>query len=133
MPDQSLQTLMMTNKPTSAPPNIPDKLYYTIGEVSRLTNLKSHVLRYWEQEFPQLQPAKRRDRRYYKRKDLMLIFHIRELLYEKGFTIDGARKQLSTESDSEAHHQSDTQAKQTFQTLRDTISYLESVLQELES
>lgn len=77
-------------------PAIPDKLYFTIGEVSRLCALKSHVLRYWEQEFPQLRPSKRRgNRRYYQRKDVLLIRKIRDLLYIQGFTIDGARSQLA--------------------------------------
>ncbi len=74
---------------------IPAKRYFTIGEVSRLCSLKSHVLRYWEQEFPQLQPNKRRgNRRYYQRHDVELICRIRHLLYDQGFTIDGARQQL---------------------------------------
>jgi DNA-binding transcriptional MerR regulator len=77
---------------------IPDKLYFTIGEVSRLCALKSHVLRYWEQEFPQLRPSKRRgNRRYYQRKDVLLIRKIRNLLYVQGFTIDGARSQLASD------------------------------------
>ena len=75
---------------------IPAKRYFTIGEVSRLCSLKSHVLRYWEQEFPQLQPNKRRgNRRYYQRHDVELICRIRHLLYEQGFTIEGARQQLA--------------------------------------
>ncbi len=74
---------------------IPAKRYFTIGEVSQLCALKSHVLRYWEQEFPQLQPNKRRgNRRYYQRHDVELICQIRHLLYEQGFTIEGARQQL---------------------------------------
>jgi DNA-binding transcriptional MerR regulator len=79
--------------------NIPAKRYFTIGEVSRLCSLKSHVLRYWEQEFPQLQPNKRRgNRRYYQRHDVELICQIRHLLYDQGFTIDGARQQLSQQT-----------------------------------
>jgi len=77
-------------------PGIPDKLYFTIGEVGRLCDLKPHVLRYWEQEFPQLSPSKRRgNRRYYQRKDVVLVRQIRELLYEQGYTIEGARQQIS--------------------------------------
>ena len=77
-------------------PNIPDKLYFTIGEVGRLCDLKPHVLRYWEQEFPQLSPSKRRgNRRYYQRKDVVLVRQIRQLLYEQGYTIEGARQQIS--------------------------------------
>lgn len=77
---------------------IPDKLYFAIGEVAKLCDLKAHVLRYWEQEFPQLSPSKRRgNRRYYQRKDVILILQIKNLLYEKGFTIEGARAQLGKE------------------------------------
>ena len=75
---------------------IPDKLYFRIGEVSRLTRTKAFVLRYWETEFPTLRPAKSTSgHRLYRRKDVELIFEIRRLLYEKGFTIEGARKQLA--------------------------------------
>jgi DNA-binding transcriptional MerR regulator len=75
---------------------IPDKRYFTIGEVSQLCSLKSHVLRYWEQEFPQLKPVKRRgNRRYYQRHDVEMICQIRYLLHEQGFTIEGARQQLT--------------------------------------
>ncbi|WP_144393527.1 MerR family transcriptional regulator [Pleionea sediminis] len=84
---------------------IPAKRYFTIGEVSELCQVKPHVLRYWEQEFPQLKPVKRRgNRRYYQREDVMVIREIRELLYDKGFTIGGARQQLesSEESSSES-------------------------------
>ena len=77
-------------------PTIPGKRYFTIGEVSDLCAVKPHVLRYWEQEFPQLSPVKRRgNRRYYQRPDVILIRQIRSLLYEDGFTIGGARQQLS--------------------------------------
>ena len=74
---------------------IPDKIYFTIGEVSKLCLLEPHVLRYWEQEFPQLNPAKRcGNRRYYKRDEIILIRRIKNLLYEQGFTIEGARLKL---------------------------------------
>lgn len=77
-------------------PPIPEKLYFTIGEVGKLCGLRPHVLRYWEQEFSQLSPSKRRgNRRYYQRKDVLLIREIKELLYEQGYTIEGARQQLS--------------------------------------
>jgi DNA-binding transcriptional MerR regulator len=77
-------------------PVIPGKRYFTIGEVSDLCAVKPHVLRYWEQEFPQLKPVKRRgNRRYYQRQDVILIRQIRSLLYEHGFTIGGARQRLS--------------------------------------
>jgi len=76
-------------------PPIPGKRYFTIGEVSDLCLVKPHVLRYWEQEFPQLKPVKRRgNRRYYQQHDVMMVREIRCLLYEKGFTIGGARQQL---------------------------------------
>ncbi|HTT08871.1 MAG TPA: MerR family transcriptional regulator [Gammaproteobacteria bacterium] len=79
-------------------PAIPGKRYFTIGEVSDLCAVKPHVLRYWEQEFPQLKPIKRRgNRRYYQRQDVILIRQIRGLLYEHGFTIGGARQRLSGE------------------------------------
>ena len=79
-------------------PAIPGKRYFTIGEVSDLCGVKPHVLRYWEQEFPQLAPLKRRgNRRYYQRQDVMLIRQIRGLLYDHGFTIGGARQRLSGE------------------------------------
>lgn len=75
--------------------SIPDKLYFTIGEVAGLCDIKPHVLRYWEQEFEQLSPSKRRgNRRYYQRKDVVVVVQIKELLYHKGFTIEGARAQL---------------------------------------
>jgi DNA-binding transcriptional MerR regulator len=78
-------------------PVIPDKLYFSIGETSELCELKPHVLRYWEQEFPQIKPTTRRGgRRYYQRKDVELIRYISELLYARGFTIAGAKKQLKT-------------------------------------
>ncbi|MEM6405811.1 MAG: MerR family transcriptional regulator [Pseudomonadota bacterium] len=86
----------MSDASSEISPTIPAKRYFTIGEVSQLCALKSHVLRYWEQEFPQLQPNKRRgNRRYYQRHDVELICRIRYLLYEKGFTIEGARQQLA--------------------------------------
>jgi DNA-binding transcriptional MerR regulator len=76
-------------------PPIPAKRYFTIGEVSELCGVKPHVLRYWEQEFEQLKPVKRRgNRRYYQRGDVIMIRQIRSLLYEQGFTIGGARQQL---------------------------------------
>lgn len=76
-------------------PPIPAKRYFTIGEVSELCGVKPHVLRYWEQEFTQLKPVKRRgNRRYYQRHEVLLIRRIRELLYEEGFTISGARNRL---------------------------------------
>lgn len=79
-------------------PEIPAKKYFAIGEVSELCGVKPHVLRYWEQEFSQLKPVKRRgNRRYYQREDVLLVRQIRGLLYEQGYTIGGARLLLSTE------------------------------------
>jgi DNA-binding transcriptional MerR regulator len=76
-------------------PEIPAKRYFAIGEVSDLCAVKPHVLRYWEQEFPQLKPSKRRgNRRYYQQEDVLMVRHIRSLLYEQGFTIGGARQRL---------------------------------------
>jgi DNA-binding transcriptional MerR regulator len=80
-------------------PPIPAKRYFTIGEVSELCGVKPHVLRYWEQEFTQLKPVKRRgNRRYYQHHEVLLIRRIRELLYEQGFTISGARNRLDGRS-----------------------------------
>ncbi len=85
-------------------PAIPAKRYFTIGEVSELCGVKPYVLRYWEQEFTQLKPMKRRgNRRYYQHHEVLLIRRIRELLYEQGFTISGARNRLT---DSAANRQS---------------------------
>ncbi len=86
---------MENHKPNSELPPIPAKRYFTIGEVSELCGVKAHVLRYWEQEFTQLKPVKRSgNRRYYQHHEVMLIRRIRELLYEQGFTISGARNRL---------------------------------------
>lgn len=85
-------------------PPIPSKRYFTIGEVSELCAVKPHVLRYWEQEFPQLKPLKRRgNRRYYQRHDVLVIRNIRNLLYEEGYTIGGARQQLSGDGEKEGN------------------------------
>ena len=101
-------------------PPIPGKRYFTIGEVSDLCQVKPHVLRYWEQEFPQLKPVKRRgNRRYYQRQDVVMIRQIRSLLYEQGYTIGGARLQLTeTEKDSE---------KLSRETIRDMLNELEEI------
>ena len=87
---------MENPKGSSSPlPPIPAKRYFTIGEVSELCGVKPHVLRYWEQEFTQLKPVKRRgNRRYYQHHEVLLIRRIRDLLYEQGFTISGARNRL---------------------------------------
>ena len=95
---RSTATLMESTSPnhTKTPlPPIPAKRYFTIGEVSELCGVKPHVLRYWEQEFTQLKPVKRRgNRRYYQHHEVLLIRRIRELLYDQGFTISGARNRL---------------------------------------
>ncbi len=89
-------------KPSSELPPIPAKRYFTIGEVSELCGVKAHVLRYWEQEFSQLKPIKRSgNRRYYQHHEVLLVRRIRELLYEQGFTISGARNQLEQPRQSE--------------------------------
>jgi len=94
------QTPKKKQKAANLPP-IPQKRYFSIGEVSTLCDVKAHVLRYWEQEFPQLNPSKRRgNRRYYQYKDVIMIRQIRSFLYEQGFTTVGARQQLSVEKKS---------------------------------
>ena len=101
---------------------IPGKRYFTIGEVSELCGVKAHVLRYWEQEFPQLNPVKRRgNRRYYQRQDVLMIRQIRSLLYEQGYTIGGARQRLSGETAKE-------EATQVKQLIRQVCSELDEVL-----
>lgn len=103
-------------------PPIPAKRYFTIGEVSELCGVKPHVLRYWEQEFPQLRPIKRRgNRRYYQRHDVIMIRQIRNLLYDQGFTIGGARLQLSGE-------QAKQDVSQSHQIIRQLRMELEEVL-----
>jgi DNA-binding transcriptional MerR regulator len=92
-------------------PPIPAKRYFTIGEVSELCGVKPHVLRYWEQEFTQLKPVKRRgNRRYYQHHEVLLIRRIRELLYEQGFTISGARHRLDDGDFKNADNQSEKNA-----------------------
>jgi DNA-binding transcriptional MerR regulator len=87
------------NRANAELPPIPAKRYFTIGEVSDLCAVKPHVLRYWEQEFAQLKPVKRRgNRRYYQHHEVLLIRRIRDLLYEQGFTINGARHRLDSEA-----------------------------------
>lgn len=92
----------MDNAEKQQLPPIPAKRYFTIGEVSDLCGVKPHVLRYWEQEFTQLKPVKRRgNRRYYQHHEVLLIRRIRELLYEQGFTISGARNRLDEQGNVE--------------------------------
>ena len=106
-------------------PAIPGKRYFTIGEVSELCGVKPHVLRYWEQEFPQLKPVKRRgNRRYYQRHDVLMIRQIRSLLYEHGFTIGGARQKLDGgEAKEDVNHSR--------QIIRQMVSELEGLLEVL--
>jgi DNA-binding transcriptional MerR regulator len=106
-------------------PAIPGKRYFTIGEVSDLCGVKPHVLRYWEQEFPQLKPVKRRgNRRYYQRQDVLVIRQIRSLLYDQGFTIGGARNRLEGEEARE-------DVTQTQQIVRQMRTELEELLKTL--
>lgn len=109
-------------------PAIPDKRYFTISEVSYLCAVKAYVLRYWEQEFPQLKPVKRRgNRRYYQHQDILLVRQIKKLLYEDGFTIEGARAQLSTQPESLS------QSVKVNAMVKKVIAELESVLQNLQA
>ena len=106
-------------------PAIPGKRYFTIGEVSELCGVKSHVLRYWEQEFAQLKPVKRRgNRRYYQRHDVILIRQIRSLLYDQGYTIGGARQKLSGEEVNEDNNQSQQIIRQMRGELEDLLVLL---------
>jgi len=105
--------------------SIPAKRYFTIGEVSELCDVKSHVLRYWEQEFPSLSPVKRRgNRRYYQRHDVLLIRQIRSLLYEQGYTIEGARKKLSGDDVSNDNNLSSQLVNQLVSELEDVLTVL---------
>lgn len=107
-------------------PAIPDKRYFAISEVSFLCGVKAYVLRYWEQEFPLLKPVKRRgNRRYYQLQDILLVRQIRKLLYDDGFTIEGARSQLSTTTDTVS------QSVKADAVVKKVIAELESVLQSL--
>lgn len=108
-------------------PEIPAKRYFTIGEVSELCEVKPHVLRYWEQEFPQLKPVKRRgNRRYYQRDDVLIIRQIRHLLYEQGYTIGGARLKIDNDDD-------DNNNKVATKELASIITELEELLDLLKS
>ena len=108
-------------------PEIPDKVYFTIGEVGRLCNLKPHVLRYWEQEFPTLSPTKRRgNRRYYQHKDVELVLLIKDLLYRQGYTIEGARLRITTSK-------KPTSPTAKSDMLKSAVADLEHLLQELDT
>lgn len=109
-------------------PPIPDKRYFTISEVSTLCLVEAYVLRYWEQEFSQLKPVKRRgNRRYYQLQDILLVRQIRKLLYEDGFTIEGARAQLSITPEPVS------QSVKINVMVKKVIAELESVLHNLQS
>lgn len=112
---------------TQLPP-IPEKRYFSIGEASKLCAVRPHVLRYWEQEFSQINPNKRRgNRRYYQLNDVLIIRKIRHLLYEEGYTIEGARQSLSGKK-------TEVLSKETIRnTLRDAINALEQLQRELKS
>ena len=93
-------------------PSIPAKRYFTIGEVGDLCGVKPHVLRYWEQEFTQLRPMKRRgNRRYYQHHEVLMIRRIRDLLYDQGFTISGARNKLETLGADDIHEASASRSR----------------------
>ena len=118
---------MLETSNNSELPSIPNKRYFTIGEVSDLCDVKPHVLRYWEQEFPDLKPVKRRgNRRYYQRHDVMLIRTIRDLLYQQGYTIGGARLQLSGETGKEDNGQAQQVVRQLRQELEDVLKILKA-------
>ena len=108
-------------------PPIPGKRYFTIGEVSNLCNVKPHVLRYWEQEFPQLKPVKRRgNRRYYQRQDVLTIRQIRSLLYDQGFTIGGARQRMQGHEGREDQTQYRLLIKQMISELEEVLGVLKA-------
>lgn len=123
---------MTRPEPAVALPPIPAKRYFTIGEVSELCLVKPHVLRYWEQEFTQLSPVKRRgNRRYYQHHEVLLIRRIRSLLYEQGFTISGARNRLGDNRD--MPHDQDAAVRLTgaeLQTLRSELHNISSMLEQ---
>ena len=116
---------MLEPKNNDELPPIPPKRYFTIGEVGELCAVKPHVLRYWEAEFPQLKPVKRRgNRRYYQRHDVIMIRQIRSLLYEEGFTIGGARQRLSGEQAKEDVSQSQQIVRQMRMELEELLQLL---------
>ena len=118
----------MEHKPKDSPeeplPPIPAKRYFTIGEVSELCGVKPHVLRYWEQEFAQLKPVKRRgNRRYYQHHEVLLVRRIRELLYNQGFTISGARNRLEN-----AHEVSKQENEISLESIREELRNIVEIL-----
>ena len=118
--------MLEPNNNSELPP-IPGKRYFTIGEVSTLCDVKPHVLRYWEQEFPQLKPMKRRgNRRYYQRQDVIIVRQIRGLLYDHGFTIGGARQRLVGDEAKEDRTPSGSLGKQMIAALEDLLRELKA-------
>src|ERR1700730_11793736 len=116
---------MLEPKNKAQLPALPRKRYFTLGEVSELCGLKPHGLRYWEQEFPQLKPVKRRgNRRYYQRQDVIVIRQIRSLLYEQGFTIGGARQKITREEGGTEVSQSQQIVKQVRLELEELLKVL---------
>jgi len=117
---------MLEPKNNDELPPIPPKRYFTIGEVGELCAVKPHVLRYWEAEFPQLKPVKRRgNRRYYQRQDVILIRQIKSLLYEQGYTIGGARQKMSDAPDETSQAKVDSgEIKSMIKDLEDVIAKL---------
>jgi DNA-binding transcriptional MerR regulator len=105
-------------------PGIPPKRYFTIGEVAQLCEVKTHVLRYWEQEFTQISPVKRSNRRYYQRQDIIVIRQVRSLLHEQGYTISGAKQWFKGDQGSQ-------ESDRYKQVIRQTINELEELLTSL--
>ena len=109
--------------------HIPNKHYFTIGEVSTLCSIKPHVLRYWEQEFAELKPVRRRgQRRYYTRLEVQLVRRIKDLLYDKGFTISGARQQLKMENNSAPEMNSESVVEQIDQAVAELNKVLDTLV-----
>ena len=106
--------------------HIPNKRYFTIGEASKICDIKTHVLRYWEQEFKELEPIKRKgNRRYYQQKDLILVLEIKNLLHNEGFTIEGAKTKLNHTEANTTNPNNNQILKQIKQDLEDLLSILQ--------
>jgi len=124
---------MDSKTPKAELPPIPAKRYFTIGEVSELCGVKPHVLRYWEQEFTQLKPVKRRgNRRYYQHHEVLLIRRIRDLLYEQGFTISGARNRLDESQGTGTRHVAKAEGQESVEPTQDGPE-LKAIREELRS
>jgi DNA-binding transcriptional MerR regulator len=127
MPRGRSTRVTRTSQASQADAAIPDKLYFRIGEVSELSQTRPYVLRYWETEFPTLKPVKSKSgQRMYRRQDVQMVLEIKRLLYEKGFTIEGARKQLAN------HSQDAGQQKHLFRSTLD-VAELKAIKRELQS